>query len=104
MVQVLLLAGSVAGTLSQCGWCREEPSPGSDWGQLVALSTCLSLAPRDGRTFHFHSDQVTFTSAGGRGSAEKWSLWADESSKAPWLYTPGGLLCDLAIGRVLIAN
>lgn len=25
MVIVLLLAGSVAGTFSHCGWCREEP-------------------------------------------------------------------------------
>lgn len=47
MVQFLSLAESLAGTLSQFGWYREEPvSLAVGWGQLVALSADLSPAPR----------------------------------------------------------
>lgn len=83
MVQLWLLAGSVAGMLSQCGGCREE---------LVSLASardswwlCQQASPQhpgDGRAFHLHSDQVTFRSAGGRGRAKKWSPWGDEGHKA----------------------
>lgn len=83
MVRLLLLAGSVAGMLSQCGWCREEPvslAPARDSWWLCQQAPLQH--PGDGRAFHLHSDQVTFGSAGGRGRAKKWSPWGDRRQKA----------------------
>lgn len=83
MVKVLLLAGSVAGTFSHCGWCREEPVSLAPTGDSWWL--CQQAPPQhpgDGRAFHLYSDQVTFRSAGCRRRAKNGSPWGHERHKA----------------------
>lgn len=54
MVQFLLLAGPMAGMLSQCGWYREAPSP---WLQLGTAGDFVNrpLPSAQGRTLPFIS-------------------------------------------------
>lgn len=55
MVQFLLLVGSLAGTLSQFGWCREEPVSlalaGDSWWLCQQTSP---QHPGEGSAFHLH--------------------------------------------------
>lgn len=56
--------------------------PGFGWGQLVALSTDPSPAPRGVQWLSSPLDQATFRSAGARGGAQNESPGGDESCKA----------------------